>query len=108
MPGLRPPAPRDLILSPDRGAWVSQPTGMDIGSDGRLAAVITYRSLYLFRREEKQSWPEAFMNVPQEFVGPPGLYEEAVGVSADQSSVIVATERLPAPIYRLSLEPDAD
>ena len=103
MPGLRPPSPRDLILSPDRGAWVSQPTGMDISSDGQLAAVITYRSLYLFRRENAESWPEAFSRAPQEFVGPPGLYEEAVGFSRDQSAIIVATERLPAPLYRLSL-----
>lgn len=103
MPGLRPPARRDLALNPLRGAWVSQPTGMDISPDGRRAAVITYRSLYLFTRGENQGWPEAFGGTPLEIVGPPGTQDEGVGFSADGRYVYVTSEGVPAPLYRIAV-----
>jgi hypothetical protein len=98
------PTRSDLLSSPKRGLWVSQPTGMDISSDGRLAAVITYRSLYLYERKKQESWLEAFQRKPVEFRGPPGLHDEAVAFSHDQESVYVATERRPAPLHRLDLD----
>lgn len=104
VPGFRPPTKADLLSSPKRGMWVSQPTGMDISPDGRTAAVITYRSLYLFTRDEGESWPDAFRKPPVEVPGPPGTHDEAVAFSLDGTSVYVTTERRPAPIYRLDLE----
>ena len=98
------PTRSDLLSSPKRGLWVSQPTGMDISSDGRLAAVLTYRSLYLYERKKQESWLEAFQRKPVEFRGPPGLHDEAVAFSHDQESVYVATERRPAPLHRLDLD----
>jgi hypothetical protein len=106
VPGFRPPTRSDILRSVGRGQWVSQPTGMDISPDGRLAAVITYRSLYVFRRQDGESWPEAMQRPPQEFIGPPGLHDEAVGFSADGRSLIVASEGRPAPFYRLDLPPE--
>lgn len=103
VPGFRPPDPFDLLRSPKRGAWVSQPTGMDISPDGRTAAVITYRSLYLFRRAEGESWADAFQHEPQEIGGPPGLHDEAVAFAPDGKSIYVTTEGRPAPLYRLDL-----
>jgi hypothetical protein len=103
VPGLRPPTRRDILSSPKRGLWVSQPTAMDISPDGRLAAVLTYRSLYLFQREEGESWSEAFQRQPEEFIGPPGLHDEAVAFSPDQAYIYVTTEHRPAPLYRMDL-----
>jgi hypothetical protein len=103
VPGFRPPTRRDILRNPRRGLWVSQPTGMDISPDGRMAAVITYRSLYLFRREASESWAEAFGKTPEEFIGPPGNHDEAVGFSRDGRAVFVTTERRPAPVFRLYL-----
>jgi len=100
--GLRPPTPVDRLGS-KRGAWVSQPTAMDISPDGRTAAVLTYRSLYLYTRAEGQGWPEAFRGEPREFIGPPGTHDEAVAFSLDGKAVYVTTERRPAPVYRLDL-----
>ena len=100
--GLRPPTRFDLLAS-KRGAWVSQPTALDISPDGRTAAVLTYRSLYLYTREEGESWEEAFQRPPQEYLGPPGTYDEAVAFSLDGRAVYVTTERRPAPVYRLDL-----
>ncbi len=101
VPGFRPPSRLDILRNPKRGLWISQPTGMDISADGRTAAVITYRSLYIFRRGDDQTWSEAFQNAPEEYVGPPGYYDEAVAFGFEPGVVYVTTERRPAPIYRL-------
>jgi hypothetical protein len=103
VPGFRPPTRQDILKNPSRGRWVSQPTGMDISPDGRRAAVITYRSLYLFERAEYERWPDAFQRAPVEIVGPPGTQDEAVGFSLDGRSVYVASEGTHSPLYRLDL-----
>lgn len=103
VPGFRPPTRSDILKNPTRGLWVSQPTGMDISPDGKLAAVLTYRSLYLFRREGTESWAEAFQRQPVEYIGPPGTHDEAVSFSLDGRSIYVTTERRPPPLYRLDL-----
>jgi hypothetical protein len=103
VPGFRPPTVADLFSSKKRGQWISNPTGMDISSDGRRAAVITYRSLYLFERAEGESWAEAFQKEPLEYVGPPGLHDEAVTFGFGTSDVYVSTERRPTPVYKLEL-----
>jgi hypothetical protein len=105
VPGFRPPTAEDLLKYRSRGLYVSQPTGMDISRDGSKAAVITYRSLYLFERENGESWAEAFQRQPVELVGPPGAHQEAVAFSADGRSVYVTTERRPAPLHRVDLQP---
>lgn len=105
VPGFRPPTRRDILSHPKRGLWVSQPTGMDISADGRRAAVITYRSLYLFERAETETWAEAFRKGPVEYPGPPGVHDEAVSFGHDQQSVYITSERRPAPLHRLDLKP---
>jgi len=103
VPGFRPPTREDILRNPRRGLWVSQPTGMDISADGRMAAVITYRSLYLFRREAAESWVEAFGKAPEELIGPPGSRDEAVSFSLDGRTLFVTTEGRPAALSRLDL-----
>jgi hypothetical protein len=102
VPGFRPPTRSDILSNPKRGLWISQPTGMDISADGRTAAVITYRSLYIFRREGNETWGEAFQRTPEEYIGPPGYYDEAVAFGFEPGVVYVTTERRPAPVYRLN------
>jgi len=101
---LRPPTRRDILGSPKRGMWVSQPTGMGFSINGLYAAVITYRSLYIFERKTHETWIEAFQREPAEIVGPPGLHEEAVTFGHYGKSIYVTTERRPAPLYRLDLD----
>lgn len=101
---LRPPTRSDILGSPKRGMWVSLPTGLDISIDGRYAAVITYRSLYIFERKAHETWIEAFQREPVEFTGPPGLHEEAVTFGHDEKSIYVTTEKRPAPLHRLDLD----
>jgi hypothetical protein len=101
VPGFRPPTRMEILGNPKRGMWISQPTGMDISADGRTAAVLTYRSLYFFQREDNETWVEAFQRVPEEHIGPPGYQDEAVAFGPEPGSVVVTTEGRPAPVYRL-------
>lgn len=104
VPTFRAPSAKETLMGGKRAKWGSQPTGMDISADGKQAAVITYLNLYLWSREDDETWVEAFQKPPTEFSGPPGLHDEAVAFGSDQNEVFVTTERLPAPIYRLELD----
>jgi hypothetical protein len=101
VPGFRRPTRSEILRHPKRGMWIAQPTGMDISDDGRKAAVITYRSLSVFERQDDETWAEAFLRKPVEYLGPPRLHEEAVAFSRDQQSIFVTTEGRPAPLHRL-------
>ncbi len=101
---FREPSLEDLELFGARdGPWVAQPTGMDISPDGRRAAVISYRSLYIFDRAPEQNWAEALASKPREYPGPDSYKEEAVTFLADGRTVLVTTERRPAAWYQAKI-----
>jgi hypothetical protein len=98
---LRPPTLEDRAQWRGRTDWISQPTGMDISPDGLEAMVLTYRSLYRFRRKQGEDWLSALQRQPDEMIGPPAPQNEAVAYSVDGKSVFVTTEKLPAPVYKV-------
>ncbi|MDX1555469.1 MAG: hypothetical protein R3212_05530, partial [Xanthomonadales bacterium] len=108
VPTFRPPTRDDARRLGKFSAWISQPTGMDINADGTLAAIITYRSLYLYARQEGQSWAEAFRQPPREFLGPRSQDEEAIAFTPSMDALLISTEGHPAPIYRAALPPPGD
>lgn len=59
MGGLVPTDPINWLLSPLTGRQTSLPTGMALSPDGHLLAVLTYSSLYFFRRDAGERWSEA-------------------------------------------------
>ena len=59
MGGLAPTDPINWLLSPLTGRQTSLPTGMALSPDGHLLAVLTYSSLYFFRRDAGEQWSEA-------------------------------------------------
>ena len=79
---------------------------MDFSPDGRWAAVITYRSLYLFERANDESWEQAFQKPAIEYLGPPGFHDEAVAFDPEGRFIYVTTEKRPAPIHRIPV-PDS-
>ncbi len=98
---FRQPTTEDMAVFGARdGPWVSQPTGMDISPDGTRAAIISYRSLYVFSRAPDEDWAEAFGRKPIEFEGPPSMKEEAVSFTDEGQHIVVTTEGIPAPVYR--------
>lgn len=104
-PGFSPPRASDQARFRKRTPWISQPTGMDISADGQQAAVISYRSLYLFPLRGAADWQAGFHAQPLEVYGPPELTEEAISYSADGQSIFVTGERVGAPVFRYDLLP---
>ena len=103
---LRPPTPRDRMHWHGRTDFISQPTGLDISPDGSEAVIITYRSLYRFRREPNEDWLSALQRKPEEVVGPPSPQNEAISYSADGKAIYVTTEKQPAPVFRFEFTND--
>ena len=103
VPTFTPATAGEKLRSGKKAEWLSQPTGMDISEDGLLAAIITYRSMYLFSREEGESWAQAFQKKPIEKYGPPGVYEEAITIDESGNRVVITTEKIPTPVYQYDL-----
>jgi hypothetical protein len=79
-----------------------QPTGMDISADNRLAAVVSYLGVFLFKRSPEQTWAEAFGEKP-EFLGPHGLKQaESVAFSPDGRTIFAVSEKVNSPIIRFA------
>ena len=97
---LRPPTSRDRFRWGGKTDFISQPTGFDISADGSQAVVITYRSLYRFRREPGEDMISALRRKPEEVVGPPSIQNEAISFSADGNSIYVTTEKKPSAVFR--------
>jgi len=97
---LRPPASSDRFQWGGKTDFISQPVGFDISPDGAEAVIITYRSLYRFRRNPGEDWLSVLQKQPEEVVGPPAVQNEAIGYSVDGKSIYVTTEKQPAPVYR--------
>lgn len=101
---LRPDAKRGVptvrpigltsVISPGGNlvAFSNQPTGLDITADGSLAAVITYRGVFLFARSSAESWVEAFSKKPVAL--PPHLLgqAESVAFSRDGKTIFAISE----------------
>lgn len=73
--------------------YIAQPTGMDISSDGMTAAVVSYYGVFLFPREAKESWPDAFAKQPV-ILAPHGMAQaESVAFSRDGRTLFLVSER---------------
>lgn len=80
--------------------FANQPTGMDFSADHRKAVIVTYLSVFLFQREEKESWADAFAKNP-EVLAPHKLAQaEAVAFSRDGKSIFAVSEKPSSPIVR--------
>ena len=101
---LRPPTRADRAQFGGRTDFISQPTGFDISPDGSEAVIITYRSLYRYKRQPDENWLSALQRNPTEVVGPPAVQNEAIAYSTDGKSIYVTTEKLPAPVYRIQFQ----
>ena len=80
--------------------FASQPTGLDFSADHRKAVIVTYLGVFLFQREEKESWADAFAKKP-EFLAPHKLAQaEAVAFSRDGKSIFAVSEKANSPVVR--------
>jgi hypothetical protein len=102
---LLPAAPWWQFFNFGTGGWLrAWPTGLDILSDGRSAAVLTYGEPYVFKRAEEEDWAAAFAKQPER-LAPHGLAQaEGISFSADGRHLFVITEGRPAPLVRYELD----
>ena len=97
------PRPRytDLEVARVTNHWHWQPTAMDLAPDGSFAVVLTYGSVYYFRRQPGQELGEALSGRPLGF----GLRRlrnaEALAVAPDGHSLYVGVEARRAPLLRI-------
>lgn len=80
--------------------FANQPTGLDISACNRMAAIITYHGVFLFRRGAEETWAVAFAKKPQ-FLGAHRLQQaESVAFSRDGASIFAVSERANSPVVR--------
>ena len=103
--GIPKPTAEDFREDPLFGRFRSQPTAMDISPDGKIIAILTYKRPYLFYRQKNESWPRVFDRPPVPLDMPRMRQAEAISFSTDGTSLIVTSEKLPAPLYRLDIKP---
>jgi len=100
---LPPPPPEDIAAARQNEDWHWQPTAMDFSADGRRAAVLTYRAVYLYTREDGQSWYDALNAAPRRLDIGGILNAESLAFTADDQSLLLTVERRHAPLFRVDL-----
>ncbi|MDH3883333.1 MAG: hypothetical protein OET63_03900 [Desulfobacterales bacterium] len=82
------------------------PTDMDLSPDGLSALVLTYNSVYLFPRRPDEDGSNAFDKQPQRLHFTQLNQQEAACFGFYGKSIYVTSEKRPAPLIRIDLEPD--
>jgi hypothetical protein len=103
--GIPKPTAEELREDPLLGRFRSQPTALDLSQDGTLIAILTYKQAFLFDRRSNESWPQVFGRAPVPLVIPRIRQAEALCFSTDGGSLLMTSEKLPAPLYRLDIKP---
>jgi len=80
--------------------FANQPTGLDISACHRMAAVITYHGVFLFRRGEEESWAHAFAKKPESLGAHRLQQAESVAFSRDGKSIFAVSEKVNSPVVR--------
>ncbi|KAA2286217.1 hypothetical protein [Arenimonas fontis] len=102
--GIPQPSAEDLARNPVYGRYRSQVTAADLGPDGRILAVLTYRAVHYLEREAGTGWAEALARPVQSLPMPWMPQAEAIAFSVDGRELRVASEQLPSPILRYRLK----
>lgn len=84
--------------------YITQPTAMDISSDGLSAIVLTYANAYYFSLEKPADWLTVFLSSPKEIILPFLQQAESVCFGKDGKSIYVTSEKIPAPLLKVDLE----
>ncbi len=105
VPGIPPPTVADRVRHPRFGAFLSQPTALDIRDDARLAAILTYKDAYLFTRRSGEDWVAALARTPLTVALPELRQKESACLTPDGRRLFVTTEKRPTPLLAVTLAP---
>ena len=100
------PSPGLEDLLQPYGANRSQPTAMDMTSDGQTLVILTYKNAYLYSKDIHQTWASRLEGAPEIIHLPPVgfnslIQREALCFSSDGMSFYMTSEKLPTPVFRL-------
>lgn len=80
-------------------------TGMDFSADGNWLVIRTYPQALLYHRGVDESWLEAFQKrTPQTIILPIQRQGETVAFTNDSQAVIITSEKVGQPIWRIDLQ----
>ncbi len=80
-----------------------RPTGFAISPDGREAAVVGYREVWIYRRRDREDWVEALARAPAERHSVGLLPQpEAVDFDRDGRAIVATGEKRGSPILRFA------
>lgn len=107
-----PQSVSDALISNLAGVEMSQVTGLEIDGQGRNAYVLTYRGIYLYRRERVatqtngkaaawEDWGKTFSRIPRLLSRHTLSQAEALALAPTTGMVYYTSEKLPAPLWRL-------
>lgn len=85
-----------------RARWI---TALDFDGSGRRAAVLSLSQVYLYDRQEGETWPQALSRSPQVIPLPPLRQAEAVALTAAGDRLVVSSEGRPMPLLQLEIQP---
>ncbi len=105
LPGIEQPDAGDLRRSPTYGRYRAQVTGADLSPNGRVLAVLNYRSVHFIVRPRDGDWGLALQDKPSRLTLPWMPQAEAIAFAADGLSLVVGSEQLPSPLLRYRVEP---
>lgn len=89
----------EYLGSPRPGAIEGAVTGLDLSEDGHRLAVLTYRGLYLWRRDGDEAWAQVLQRAPQALPLPAMRKAEAMALHATPGSILVGSELRPTPLW---------
>jgi hypothetical protein len=108
LPGIAQPEAEDLERSPLYGRYRAQITGATLSPNGRVLAVLSYRSLHFLVRPQRGAWAPALAR-PRAGLELPFIPQaEAIGFALDGRSLLIGSEQLPSPLWRFRILPDGN
>jgi len=105
--GIEQPDAGDLARSPLYGRYRAQVTSADLSPNGRVLAVLNYRSIHFLVRGRGDDWKPALARKLPHLVLPWIPQAEAIAFSLDGQEMRVASEQLPSPLVRYRVEKSA-
>lgn len=104
LPGIEQPDAGDLARSPLYGRYRAQVTAADLSPNGRVLAVLNYRSIHFLVRGRGQDWSSALSSKLPHLALPWIPQAEAIAFSIDGHEMLVGSEQLPSPLVRYRIE----
>ncbi len=105
LPGIEQPDAGDLRRSPIYGRYRAQITGADLSPNGRVLAVLNYRSVHFLVRPANGDWGPVLAGKPSHLTLPLMPQAEAIAFALDGQSLLIGSEQLPSPLLRYRIEP---